>query len=161
MEEQMRQLYGQLEQLTIQMGQLSAQMQRLQDDQDLRLRQLDGGKKSSGAKVKPDQNQQQAAANAEDDSGLEVIEDPVDLGGNQASGLDQPGNAGGSEIVGGAIETAAGPKPLGTLPGGVVDGTRLEEIQPGEDASLMPEQVETASLYPGQHRTGRALRAVI
>ncbi len=96
--------------------------------------------------MKPAQNQQQAVANAEDDSGLEVIEDPVDLGGNQTGGLDQPGNAGSSEIVGGAIETAPGPKPLGTLPGGVVDGTRLEEIQPGEDASLMPEQVETASL---------------
>ncbi len=126
MEEQMRQLYGQLEQLTIQMGQLSAQMQRIEELEG-------GGKKASEAKPKPGAGQDQIAAYPQLDSGLEVIEDPVDAGGYQ------PGEEGG-------IQTAPGPKPLGTLPGGVIDGTKLEEIQPGADASLMPEEVETASL---------------
>ena len=46
----MRQLYGQIEQLTIQMGQLSAQLQRIQQDSEFRLEQLEGGgQKASGA----------------------------------------------------------------------------------------------------------------
>lgn len=145
MEEQMRQLYGQIEQLTIQMGQLSAQLQRMQEASEFRLEQPeDGGAKASAVAPKPDAGRPKVPG-APDDGGIEEIGEPVDLGTYQTGELDQPAGDGNSELVGG-IQTAPGPKPLGTLPGKVIDGTQQPNAQVGEEPSLLPEQVETASL---------------
>ena len=159
-EEQMRQLYGQIEQLTIQMGQLSAQLQRIQQDLEFRLEQLEGGgRKASGVAPKPGAGQLKSGNVPENAGGSEeIIGEAVDLGA-YSGGLDQPAANGDSEMVG-AIQKAPGPKPLGTLsgtvidgsqptrtlPGGVVDGTLSAQTLPGSEPSLLPEQVETASL---------------
>jgi tol-pal system protein YbgF len=143
MEEQMRQLYGQIEQLNLQMMQLTEQMQRLQDGAAA------GGKpKITKAPVEsaevPDNNAAAAGQN-----GIERIEENDDLYAYQTGELDQEASAGGA--ITGGLEPAPGPKPLGTLPGGVVDGTQPDSVQlnsepadPGQP--ILPEPVETASL---------------
>jgi tol-pal system protein YbgF len=140
MEEQMRHLYGQIEQLTIQMGQLAAQLQRLQEGADLRSDPAEGEGKKPSAALKP--------LDAEGPSGtasaIEEVGEPIDLGIGPVD-LDPPGTRDDDDMTG-AIETAPGPKPLGTLSGGVIDGTSAGGIDLGEEPSLSPEQVETAAL---------------
>jgi tol-pal system protein YbgF len=140
MEEQMRQLYGQVEQLTIQMGQLAAQLQRIQEGSYHQPDPVDGTKKAGGAGAKS----LNAGAPLDTAGAIEEVGEPVDLGAYQAD-LDPQGGSDGGELAG-TIETAPGPKPLGTLPGGVIDGTRQGGSNLGEEPVLMPEQVETASL---------------
>jgi len=144
MEEQMRQLYGQIEQLNLQMMQLTEQMQKLQDGTA-----VSGKPKVTKAPVAsaeaPDSD---TAAVAQ--SGIERIEESDDdLYAYQTGDLDQ--EASGGDVITGGLEPAPGPKPLGTLPAGVVDGTQPDSVQlnnepadPGQP--IVPEQVETASL---------------
>jgi tol-pal system protein YbgF len=140
MEEQMRQLYGQIEQLNLQIMQLSEQMQQLQ--------QSGGAGGQPNITTAPAANAETldngAAANGQ--NGIERIEESDDLYAYQTGDLDQ--EASGVDVTGG-LQQAPGPKPLGTLPGGVIDSTQPtqlsnEPIDPGQP--LVPEQVETASL---------------
>lgn len=137
MEEQMRQLYGKVEQLQIEMLKLSEQMQQMQGA---------SGARQSAAPALPDpQGGVQANAPA---LLAPPGEETNDLYAYQTGELDQ--GSGAVDITGG-LQTAPGPKPLGLLPGGAVSDPQGEmavaPIDPGQP--IVPDQVETASLDAG------------
>jgi tol-pal system protein YbgF len=150
MEDQMRQLYGQIEQLNIQILQLTEQMQQLQEG--------GGGKRKISEAQQPPQAQN---ADSADDG---IVQDPAparslapddDLYAYQTGELERSGQ--GTESIGGTpdplapqtdmitggLEQAPGPQPLGTLPSAPAGQSEVK-TDPGQP--VVPEQVETASL---------------
>ena len=154
MEEQMRQLYGQIEELSLQVQQLNQELARL------RKTAAAGGNAGGGANQPLDQAPQVAAQD-----GVEIIApDPLesdgyatsfeniqpdnpddDLQAYQMGELDQPATP---DAVGGGgiVETAPGPKPLGYLPGSGMNAAPVPNSASGD--TYTPNEVETASLDP-------------
>jgi tol-pal system protein YbgF len=140
MEEQMRQLYGQVEQLRMEMMRLTEQMQQLQA--------------GTGAPAKPRAAQAPAQAEVPDalDSGLaggqngiERIEEDDDLYAYQTGELDREASSG--DVITGGLQQAPGPQPLGTLPAPAPGVPQADNNAPADSGQpLVPEQVETASL---------------
>jgi tol-pal system protein YbgF len=138
MEEQMRQLYGQIEQLNIKIQQITAELQEMQGADSARAKP----DKAAGAVmgVQPDAGAQELAEQPLPPSGVEPIEQNDDLYAYQTGELDKEA---GGEVITGGLEQAPGPKPLGTLPDNSAAGEQLDLGQP-----VIPEKVETASLEP-------------
>jgi tol-pal system protein YbgF len=139
MEEQMRQLYGQIEELNIQMMQLKEQMQQVHGAAGERRQTSQAG----GADP--------LTGEASGQNGVERIDEGNDLYAYQTGELDE---GTGAEQITGGLQQAPGPQPLGTLPGPAAGalpdaapgGLQLgaEPADPGQP--VVPEQVETASL---------------
>jgi tol-pal system protein YbgF len=143
MEEQMRQLYGQIEQLNIKMQQIAAELQEMQGADTARAQPDKVAGATMGAQ--PDAGAQELAEQPLPPVGVEPIEQNDDLYAYQTGELDKEA---GSEVITGGLEQAPGPKPLGTLP----DNSAADAPAAGEQLDLgqpvIPEKVETASLEP-------------
>jgi tol-pal system protein YbgF len=147
MEEQMRQLYGKVEQLQIEMLKLSEEMQR-----------------RGGAEVKASQAPESNVPALPDIAGEAPSAEAAetnDLYAYQTGELDQDSRD--LDMITGGLQPAPGPKPLGIIPGGAAADTQgqagIIQENAGSDAQgqtgiapldpgqpVVPEQVETASL---------------
>lgn len=150
MEDQMRLLYGQIEQLNIQLLELHEEMQQ--------LKQGGAGKRKMSESLQP-----AAPQGGENPEGGTIQEPPAasnsspegDLYAYQTGELEQTPqgteNIGGtpdamapqSDMITGGVVQAPGPQPLGTLPS-APSGQSGIQGDPGQP--VVPEQVETASL---------------
>jgi tol-pal system protein YbgF len=134
MEDQMRQLYGQIEELSHQVRTLQAQIARM------------GGQSGSAgetfqAPAQKPQKPKKAASVAEPASqGMEQIEDPAMgfQGSNQVTTI--------VTEDGEVVQKAPGPKILGTLPGSASDEFEGQVLVPPAGESFDGNEVETVSL---------------
>ena len=151
MEEQMRQLYGQIEELSLQVQQLNQELQRLRSAGAVSSNDPGGG----GVKPQPQIAEQDGVAVITPDpletegyaTSVERIEPDNELQAYQMGELDQMGAA---TVDGSAepAEAAPGPKPLGYLPGSGMNAAPIPNSDSGASDTYTPNEVETASLDP-------------
>jgi tol-pal system protein YbgF len=118
MEQQMRQLNGRIDELTHQIQQLQNLLQRAQEDNEFRLKQLEGGKGQKRSDVAPPAAA--PAANQAASAGAPM--DSVGEGETLQAGfaIDAPGTVAATPPPVDAT-LGAPPTPLGTLPGAMAD----------------------------------------
>lgn len=118
MEQQMRQLNGRIDELTHQIQQLQNLLQRAQEDNEFRLKQLEGGKGQKRSDVAPPAAA--PAANQAASTGAPM--DSVGEGETLQAGfaIDAPGTVAATPPPVDAT-LGAPPTPLGTLPGAMAD----------------------------------------
>lgn len=147
MEEQMRQLYGQIEQLNMKLQQITTELHEMKGADVARAKP----DKAAGAAigVQPDAGGQDLAEQPLPPSGVERIEENDDLYAYQTGELDKEASQAGAEVITGGLEQAPGPKPLGTLPDTSAAGApQAVGEQPDLGQPVIPEKVETASIEP-------------
>ena len=118
MEQQMRQLNGRIDELTHQIQQLQNLLQRAQEDNEFRLKQLEGGKGQKRSDVAPPAAA--PAANQAASAGAPMVS--VGEGETLQAGfaIDAPGTVAATPPPVDAT-LGAPPTPLGTLPGAMAD----------------------------------------
>lgn len=158
MEDQMRQLYGQIEELSLQVRQLTSQLERMQKDSEYRFQEMEGGspKKQADAQIPAAGAQDgvvlQAPGNDDSEDGVvQSIEPDNELSAYQTGELDQMASGQGTDDLNGGqlpdpVETAPGPKPLGYIPGSGMNSAPLPNSSSDAGDTYTPNEVETASL---------------
>ena len=151
MEEQMRQLYGQIEELSLQVQQLNRELQRLRSAGAVGSNDLGGGgvpnpqpqiaERDGVAVITPDPLETEGYATS-----VERIEPDNELQAYQMGELDQMGAT--ADGGGQPVQTAPGPKPLGYLPDSGMNAAPIPNSESGAGDTYSPNEVETASLDP-------------
>ena len=141
----------QLRQLGLQVQQLQQQMQRMQADMDYRLQQVEQANRKSGAIVpQPSQQQwaQQQVIIPQQQNETVVQQQGVDLGQYQSQDLSQLAAQQPMNQNAGSLQQAQGPQVLGQL-----SVQSFDQSQDSNSPGLVPETVESASL-DGNQMTG-------
>lgn len=118
MEQQMRQLNGRIDELTHQIQQLQNLLQRAQEDNEFRLKQLEGGKGQKRSDVAPPATAPTVNSTASAGAPMDSVGDGETLQAGFA--IDAPGTVAATPPPVDAT-VGAPPAPLGTLPGAMAD----------------------------------------
>jgi tol-pal system protein YbgF len=118
MEQQMRQLNGRIDELTHQIQQLQNLLQRAQEDNEFRLKQLEGGKGQKRSDVAPPAAAPTVNSTASAGAPMDSVGDGETLQAGFA--IDAPGTVAATPPPVDAT-VGAPPAPLGTLPGAMAD----------------------------------------
>ena len=137
-EEQLRRLTGQIEQIAFQVQQLNDRFTRFSEDVEFRFQEMGSGKRGDAGSTR---------APATIDS--RPPPSTTASIGSESGSLLQP-DPGAPELGGGSLETAAPPRNLGTIPAESLHGGSLQggSIQSGsiQSGSLVPEEVTSQPL---------------